>query len=160
MSKVFIVFAAVAFSLALVLLLVDKPKLVSEPTPVRPIQSAGAVQLPDSASDLAREPANEKNYPKLQARNIFSADGAYVQTADQRPLGEASLTLLGVIGGKTKKAIFRDSTGAIQSVGEGETLPNGAVISRIERLAVTVNRGEEKREFVIFDMKSYSPRGG
>jgi hypothetical protein len=160
MTKFLIASAATACSLVLVLLSVDKPKLTTEPAPVRSIKTAVRPQAVEPAADVAQQTGKEKPYPKLQARNIFSADGAYSQSAEQKPLGEASLTLLGVIGGKTKKAIFRDPTGAIIAAGEGETFLNGAVISRIERLGVTVSRGDEKKEFVIFDMKSGSRRDG
>ena len=160
MTKYLIASAAVAFSLALVLLTVERPTLLTQPAPLRTIKSAEGVQVQEPVFDAAREQEQEKPYPKLQARNIFAADGAYAQSAEQKPLGEASLTLLGVIGGKAKKAIFRDGAGAIISVGEGESFLNGAVISRIEGLAVTVNRGEEKKEFVIFDMKGRPLRSG
>ena len=159
MTKFLIASAAVAFSLALVLLSVDKPNLITELVPLTSIKTAERAQQVEPALDVAQATGKAKSYPKLQARNIFSADGAYAQSAEQKPLGDASLTLLGVIGGKTKKAIFRDSTGAIIAAGEGEPFLGGAVISRIERLSVTVNRGEETKEFVIFDMKSNSRRG-
>jgi hypothetical protein len=159
MSKFLIPSSIVAVSLMLVFLLVENPKAVIEPPPA--ISSNTAKEPPNQPPALEgmQKQQKDKSYPKLQARNIFSSDGAYALSTEQKPLAEAAFTLLGVIGGKSKRAIFRDSTGVILSVGEGEPLMNGAVITRIERLSAIAERGEDKREFVLFDMKENSPRG-
>ena len=158
MSKFLIPSVIVALSFMLVFLSVEKPKAVIEQAPaISPNAAKQPSNQPPSLERLQNQ-QKDKSYPKLQARNIFSSDGAYALSPEQKPLGEAAFTLLGVIGGKSKRAIFRDSTGAILSVGEGEPLMNGTVITHIERLSATAERGEDKREFVLFDVKENSPQ--
>jgi hypothetical protein len=159
MSKFLIPSSIVAVSFMLFFLSVENPKAVIERPPA--ISTNAAKQPPSQPSSLEglQKSQKDNSYPKLQARNIFSSDGAYALSPEQKPLGEVSFTLLGIIGGKSKRAIFRDSTGAILSVGEGEPLMNGAVITHIERLSATAERGGEKKDFVLFDLKENSPRG-
>jgi hypothetical protein len=158
MSKFLIPSVIVAVSLMLFFLSVENPKAVIERSPA--ISANAAKRPPSQPSSLEglQKSQKDKSYPKLQARNIFSSDGAYAVSPEQKSLGQAAFTLLGIIGGKSKRAIFRDSTGAILSVGEGEPLMNGAVITHIERLSATAERGEDKREFVLFDLKENSPQ--
>jgi hypothetical protein len=158
MNKYLISFVIGAISLILVFLSVERPKAVIERAPVFPPNTAKATSIQPPSLKGLQEQQKDKSHPKLQARNIFSSDGAYALSTEQKPLGEAAFTLLGVIGGKSKRAIFRDSTGAILSVGEGEPLMNGTVITHIERLSATAERGEDKREFVLFDIKGNSPQ--
>jgi len=160
MNRYLIVSLAVALSIILLFWSVEKPRPENEPVPAGAVKSAGQSSAQRSSPEALKKKAEERSYSKLEARNIFAADGAYALSSEQKTLGGASITLLGVIGGKAKTAIFRDSTGAIVSVAEGEPLANGAIVTAIDRSSVIAQRGAEKREFVIFDMKGRLPRSG
>lgn len=151
---------AVALSLIVVFLFAERPKPENEPAPAAVVKSAQQEAAQQSSPEESKDQRAEKPYSRLQARNIFDPDGSYAASAEQKSLGETALTLLGVIGGKTKSAIFRDAAGAVIAVAEGQSLDNGAVITRIDRTSVIAERGEEKREFLIFDMKAKSPPSG
>jgi hypothetical protein len=158
MNKFLIPSVIGAISVILFFLSVEKPKAVIERAPaISPNTAKKASSQPPTLTGLQKQ-QKDRSHPKLQARNIFSSDGSYALSPEQKPLAEVSLTLLGIVGGKSKKAIFRDSTGAILSVGEGEPLMNGTVITHIDRLSVTAERGDDKREFVLFDLKENSPQ--
>jgi len=160
MRQYLIVSVAVALSIIILFWSVEKPRLENEPVPAGAAKGAAVASAQRSSPEAPDRPNEENSYPKLQARNIFAADGAYALSSAQKASGEASITLLGVIGGKAKTAIFRDSTGAVVSVAVGEPLSNGAIVTVIDSSSVIAQQGEEKREFVMFDMKDRPLRRG
>ena len=94
----------------------------------------------------------------LKDRNIFSADGRYTTpgagTAGMKgPLPENPYTLIGILHGEEKKAVFREYTGSIVFLSVGKKLIDESVITRIDSTSVEVKKGKEKRELKIFDVK-------
>lgn len=101
-------------------------------------------------------------YEALKERNIFSPDGSYGSYAKAMsgaspsgPLPQASqtFTLIGTLHGQEKKAVFRDHTGSIVTLTVGKKLIDGSVITRIDSTSVEVEKGKEKKELKIFDVK-------
>lgn len=90
----------------------------------------------------------------LKERNIFSADGSYAISGAvlKGPLPENPYTLIGILQGEEKKAVFRDYKGSIITLAVGKTLIDGSVITRIDRLSVAVEKKDEKRELKMFDL--------
>jgi len=98
----------------------------------------------------------------LKDRNIFSADGKYatsgVGSADMKgPLPENPYTLIGILHGEEKKAVFREYTGSIVFLTIGKKLIDDSVITRIDNTSVEVKKGKEKRELKIFSVKKPKP---
>jgi hypothetical protein len=98
----------------------------------------------------------------LKERNIFAADGKYAIVAMsgpgmKGPLPENPYTLIGILRGEEKKAVFREHTGSILALTVGKELIDGSVITRIDNLSVEVKKGKEKRELRIFSVKKPKP---
>jgi len=98
----------------------------------------------------------------LKDRNIFAADGKYAIVAMsgpgmKGPLPENPYTLIGILRGEEKKAVFREHTGSILALTVGKELIDGSVITRIDNLSVEVKKGKEKRELRIFSVKKPKP---
>ena len=94
----------------------------------------------------------------LKDRNIFAADGRYIIsgagiTGMKGPLPENPYTLIGILQGEEKKAVFREFTGSIVTLTVGKELIDGSVITRINSTSVEVKKGKEKKELKIFDVK-------
>jgi hypothetical protein len=100
-------------------------------------------------------------YEALKDRNIFAADGKYAIATSgpgmKGPLPENPYTLIGILRGEEKKAVFRDHTGSILALTVGKELIDGSVITRIDNLSVEVKKGKEKRELRIFSVKKPKP---
>ena len=98
----------------------------------------------------------------LKDRNIFAADGKYAMATTsgpgmKGPLPENPYTLIGILRGEEKKAVFREHTGSILALTVGKELIDGSVITRIDNLSVEVKKGKEKRELRIFSVKKPKP---
>jgi hypothetical protein len=144
--------AVIVLSLLLVYWWVDKPPPSLERKIVAPVKQAKGDSTQKASLEIPRKTA--RDYPELEVRNIFSLDGLYMLSSpQQKPMPEVPYTLLGVIVGRPKQAVFRDYLGAVVSVGEGEVLADGFVIARIETLSVMAKRGEDEREYKIFQPK-------
>jgi len=92
----------------------------------------------------------------LKERNIFAADGSYAppsKSGTKGPLPKSPYTLIGILKGEEKKAVFRESTGSIVTLTVGKKLIDDSVITRIDSTSVEVKKGNEKRELKIFDVK-------
>jgi hypothetical protein len=90
----------------------------------------------------------------LKERNIFSPYGSYAMSGAvfKGPLPERPYTLIGVLKGEEKKAVFREYTGAIVTLSVGKKLIDGSVITRIDTTSVEVKKGKEKRKLKIFEV--------
>lgn len=97
----------------------------------------------------------DESSKELNGRNIFSADGRYpvITTQGKREIPEVPYTLLGVMLGKEKKAVFREYTGSIVSLSEGAKMLDDSVITTIEKLSVKVKKGKKEREYRIFHLE-------
>src|SRR5262245_4959239 len=149
--------AVIALALLLVYWWAEKPQLDLERKPaasMRPVVPEKAVRGdPSQEGNLEIPEKTPRDYQKLEARNIFSPDGLYAQLSQQKPMPEVAYTLLGVIMAKPRQAVFRDYLGAVVAVVEGQALADGFVIARIGALSVTATRGEDEREYRIFQQK-------
>lgn len=84
---------------------------------------------------------------------LFNADGNLPPPAvDKAGTQPANLyTLIGILGGKEKKAAFRDYKGSIAILGVGAKLIDGAVITAIDSVSVKLKKENENSELKIFD---------
>jgi len=94
----------------------------------------------------------------LKERNIFSLDGRYSMSevgsaAMKGPVPQSLDTLIGILQGQEKKAVFQEYTGSIVTLTEGKKLLDGFVITRIGNNSVEVKKGKEKKELRIFEVK-------
>jgi hypothetical protein len=90
----------------------------------------------------------------LKERNIFSPDGSYTKSGAglKGPLPENPYTLIGILNGEEKKAVFRDHTGSIIALTVGKKLIDGSVITKIEKLSVQLENEKGKKELKVFDL--------
>jgi hypothetical protein len=90
----------------------------------------------------------------LKERNIFSPDGSYTKSGAvlKGPLPENPYTLIGILNGEEKKAVFRDYTGSIIALTVGKKLIDGSVITKIEKLSVQLENEKAKKELKVFDL--------
>lgn len=149
--RVDLIFTGLAVILAL--LLFEKPARVQDQK-----QSAGKTErLADKAAvkspAVEQETGRDKVRRELKARNIFVSDGSYALPAAKKLIPDRPYTLLGVMLGKEKKAVFREYTGSIAYLGEGAKMLDDSVIISIEKLSVTARKGKEKKEYKIFDIR-------
>ena len=94
----------------------------------------------------------------LKERNIFSADGRYATSGVgggemKGSLPEKPYSLIGILQGEEKKAVFREYTGSIVFLTIGKKLIDDSIITRIDSTSVEVKKGKEKKELKIFDVK-------
>lgn len=92
---------------------------------------------------------------ELKDRNIFSADGRYpvITAQGKREIPEVPYTLLGVMLGREKKAVFREYTGAVRAFGVGAKMIDDSVVADIGSLSVKVKKGKKEREYRIFHLE-------
>jgi hypothetical protein len=89
----------------------------------------------------------------LEERNIFAIDGSYTTSgAGAVRLPENPHTLIGILHGKEKKAVFREYTGSIVTLTVGKKLLDGYIITEINSISVKIKKGKERRELRIFDV--------
>jgi hypothetical protein len=133
---------------------------VSWRTGVSPvIPSAIKEETKNLQKEIVRDAVASK---ALKDRNIFSVDGKYptsgVGSAETKgPLPENPYTLIGILQGEEKKAVFREHTGSIITLTVGKKLIDDSVITRIDNLSVQVKKGKEERELRIFSVKKPKP---
>ena len=130
-------------------------------TGVSPVLSSEKTAIKEEKKNVQKEIVRDVFASKvLKDRNIFSADGKYsivipgAGTAGTGgPLPENPYTLIGVLQGEEKKAVFREYTGSIVTLTMGKKLIDGSVLTRIDKFSVQVKKGKEERELRIFDVK-------
>lgn len=90
----------------------------------------------------------------LKQRNLFSETGSYAPPPPPKKVEPAlppnPYTLIAVLLGKEQKAVFRNYTGAIQTLGLGKTLIDGAVLTELSPRSVKVTKGKEVKELTLF----------
>ena len=95
---------------------------------------------------------------RLQRRNeqknlrLFNAGGSVPSSAVDKDgaVPRNLYTLIGILAGKEKKAVFKDYKGSISILGVGTKLIDGAVITGIDPTAVHIKKDGEKSELKIF----------
>lgn len=147
---IFIVLAVI-----LALLLSGKPVRVQGQKQLTVKKAEQVDEAKATVKGPASEPASDgdKLFSELKARNIFVSDGSYALAVPKKLIPDMPYTLLGVMLGKEKKAVFREYTGAIVSLGIGAKMLDDSVISSIEKLSVKAKKGKEEKEYKIFDIR-------
>ena len=155
-----ILFAVLAFSIAA--LAAGKPVVDLNPHPSITDEKQSPDTKKQETKNVQKEIVRETIASDvLRERNIFTPDGKYpILTpagviAGQPPekLDTITYTLIGVLDGEEKKAVLRESTGSIVALTEGKKLKDGSVITRIDKFAVEMEKGKEKSELKIFNVK-------
>ncbi|MGA3209241.1 MAG: hypothetical protein ABSE05_15650 [Syntrophales bacterium] len=83
---------------------------------------------------------------------LFSAGGGQIMTADdkEKNLPANPYTLIGILGGKEKKAVIKDYKGSVSILTVGAKLIDGSVIKGIDPVSVKLKKGKEQIELRIF----------
>jgi hypothetical protein len=162
MKKYFPDLLVILIVAALVFLGVQKPNVNAVPRPSGNDRSKTAkVEKKDVEKQLPirilREVTDTKS---LKDRNIFAANGSY---ALPKPGGGApgqagtaadgSYSLIGILNGDQKKAVFKESTGTVVTLTVGKELSDGMTITRINDRSVELSKGKEKKELKLFNVK-------
>lgn len=130
--------------------------------PFQPSSRAGASPSPPSPQSIAEDAGIKRTGSttlNLQERNIFSDDGKYLKPGEKpKPvLPENPYTLIGVLNGKERKAVFREYTGNLVVLTKGKKLIDEAVITRIDSRSVQVKKEGKNRELKIFQTAPPKP---
>lgn len=137
----------------LIPLFVVKKPVISYNVPQAKELPAGAEKQEQNAADKASQKKQQAGvYAKLEARNLFSKDGAYKAAKDKVVLPENPYRLIGVLGSKEKQAVFRDYTGQITTLKKGDKLMDDFIVKDIEGLYVRLKKGKEEKELRIFSL--------
>lgn len=84
---------------------------------------------------------------------LFNADygNQPASTSPDKNLPPGVYTLIGILGGREQKAVFRNDRGSISSMSVGGTLNDGSVISAIRPLSVKLRKEKKETELKMFD---------
>jgi hypothetical protein len=107
------------------------------------------------SGEIIRETGGAK---ALKERNIFTVEGGAVPPGSGGPGSPSgpSYTLIGILQGEEKKAVFLESGGKIVTLAVGKILADGSVVTRIDDLSVHLEKGKEKKELKVFDLPKTS----
>jgi hypothetical protein len=95
---------------------------------------------------------NTVSYEALEKRNIFTEVGVYAAAEKSLSvLPPNPYTLVAVLQGNDKKAVFREYTGAIVTVPVGKKMIDEYVVQSIEGLTVKLKRGNEGKKLTVFN---------
>lgn len=145
----------ISLSVILALLPARKADMALSVKPSLSVKTERTGERPVKSPAAALFPGGDENSKKLKDRNIFSADGRYPIITEQgiKEIPEVPYTLLGVIHGRNKKAVFRDYTGAVLAFGMGAKMIDGSVVTDISRMSVKAKKGKKEREYRIFHLE-------
>ena len=119
-----------------------------------PASTAGSkpVKGEKAAAQDRREAAPDAPLVFLKKRNIFALDGSYkeVKAATLLTIPENPYTLLAILQGKERNALFREFTGAVIAAPLHKKMIDGFVVTRISDLNVQLKRGKETKELGVF----------
>ncbi len=89
---------------------------------------------------------------------LFNAGGGHLLPAEEdkdEAVSKKNLYVLtGILGGRVKKAVFRDYRGKMLLLGVGATLNDGAVIAGIDSVSVRVDKDGERKVLKLFDAQN------
>jgi len=128
----------------------------SLPTGKEPPSDISKREMEKTGKGIVREIAT---IGVLKERNLFGLFGHDPVTGKtlKTPLSKNPYTLIGILQGEEKKAVFREPSGAIVALTSGKKLVDGSEITRIDDFSVRVKKGDEEREIRIFNIKTPSP---
>jgi hypothetical protein len=129
------------------------------------------VEIPDRRTPPPKEKRTDlkKEEKKVQASEIirqigaaepFKEKNAFGSGEGKKALGagkagrspENPYSLIGVLQGEEKRAVFLEPGGKIVALAVGKNLADGAVVTRIDDLSVQVEKGKEIKELKVFDL--------
>jgi hypothetical protein len=130
-----------------------KPYVNFNPPPVP------TAQIDKKAISIKKETeavrGNTVSYEALKKRNIFTEVGIYDAAGKSLSvLPPNPYTLVAVLQGNDKKAVFREYTGAIVTVPVGKKMIDEYVVHSIEGLTVKLKRGNEGKKLTVFNSGS------
>jgi hypothetical protein len=97
----------------------------------------------------------QKRDQKKELRLFNAGGGVPPPTVDKSGVVPKTLyTLVGVLDGNEKKAVFRDYKGAVSILGIGAKLLDGRVITDIDALTVKLKKGNERSELRAFAVRT------
>jgi hypothetical protein len=123
----------------------QKPSLDWRPvaTPSKPNkeEKAAAQDKKEGAKGMAPFADQDVSVEFLRKRNIFSLDGSYTMVKATKPRAQATIpenpyTLMAILQGKEKNALFREFTGAVITAPLHKKMIDGFVVTRIGDLNV------------------------
>jgi hypothetical protein len=158
--KKFLIDGAVLCGVALAaFVFAQKPVLDWRPVPTagsKPVKEEKVVaqDRKEVAKDVAPFPDQDVSLAFLKKRNIFSLDGSYTAvkaaTMQAQVIPENPYTLLAILQGKERNALFREFTGAVITAPLRKKMIDGFVVTRIGDLNVSLKRGKETKEMGVF----------
>jgi len=87
----------------------------------------------------------------IMVRNLFTMDGKYTDTMQNPP--ENPYSLVGVMIGNGKMAVFKDYTGELFTAKEKEKMIDGYTLEKIGENFVILKRGKQQKELKILISK-------
>ena len=131
-------------------LLVKKPDIEPHMRPSIEAYDTNTKGTKKSSKGIIRDIVSPK---ALEERNIFTPDSNQGISSTKESLPEDPYTLIGILKGEEKKAVIREHTGSIVTLREGDKLTDGSVITRIDTYSVEIEKGGEKKELRMFNVK-------
>ena len=106
----------------------------------------------DIAKNAASVADQEVSLAFLKKRNIFSLGGSYTaaKTANQQIIPENPYTLLAILQGKERSALFREFTGVVITATVRKKMIDGFIVTHISDLNVRLKRGKETKDMGVF----------
>jgi hypothetical protein len=145
---------AVFIILAAFIFLAEKPRVNYNPPAAAAAQIDKKV-VAEVKKELQAVPGTAVSYAELEKRNIFIEAGVYAAAGASTPvLPPNPYTLVAVLQGSDKKAVFREYTGAIVTVPVGKKMIDEYVVQGIEGVTVKLRRGNEEKKLTVFNSGS------
>jgi hypothetical protein len=104
----------------------------------------------DAVSVLLQKRDEQKNLRLFSAEGKLSMPPAAVDPGNA--VSKNLYTLIGILTGKEKKAVFKDYKGSVLILATGAKLLDGSVITNIDNSTVSLKKGNEKKELKIFNI--------
>ncbi len=135
-----------------VFIFAGKPQINFNPPPIATVQ-IDKKAVPDIPRETKAVQEKASSYEALEKRNIFTEGGTYVAVLEKSlsALPPNPYTLVAVLQGNDKKAVFREYTGAIITVPVGKKMIDEYVVQSIESLTVKLMRGNEEKKLTVFN---------
>ena len=100
-------------------------------------------------SEIIRQTGDAEPFKE---KNVFGSGDGKTAVAGGKTVSSAekSYSLIGVLQGEEKRAVFLDG-GKVVALAVGKNLADGSVVTRIDDLSVELEKGKEKKELKVFD---------
>ncbi|MBP1713309.1 MAG: putative exported protein [Deltaproteobacteria bacterium] len=103
------------------------------------------------ASEIIRQTGDAEPFKEKNA--FASGDGKTAAAGGKAARSsENPYSLVGVLQGGEKRAVFLEPGGKIVALAVGKNLADGSVVTRIDDLSVELEKGKEKKNLKLFDL--------